>query len=319
MLSNSEINSLQISPHREIAGRKLILETRLAKDLAEFVGGLSQEGLQFWKTAFSAMTHTGISPSRGNDSSNLTKDQKEQGSLSSNVCQKVILLPCKSAPSRKQVQLWLQAKKQFECLQKDQKRRLDAQDVMSVQNRNKSPHSEELESFLLKFQRQDEVSEMVLAEKLHTLGKSKLTFPLTMSPVEAGASNNSLQEMKCAMEAEFRAQEEKDHNFFKETSSPDPSSLPPWQQSSYNVDPDDKKLEFGVELPSPRLSSSMDKLSPESTKSKQFLSPSPFPIKDQDGKSSSPSLLHSTPILNKRRSKGVRELDCSPGSEGSHF
>lgn len=302
-----------MSPNREIAGRKLILETRLSKDLAEFVGGLSQEGLQLWKTAFSAMTRPGSSPSRGNVSSNLTKDQKEQGGPCPTSGQKIILLPCKSAPSRERVQLWLQAKKQFECLQKDRKRRLDAQDVMTVPNRNKSPHQEELESFLPQSQRQDEVSEKLSA--LQTLRKNKLTLPLSMSPVEADAPNNSPKEE----EAEIREQEEKDPNFFKQTSSPDPSTLPPWQKTSDSVAPDNKKLELGVELLSPRLSSSKDQLSPESTEPKHFLSPSPFPIKEQDGKSLSPSLLHSTPILNKRVSKGVRELDCSPESEGRHF
>lgn len=303
------------SPHREIAGRKLILETRLAKDLCEFVGGLSQEGLQFWKTVFSAMTHPGHSPSRGSDSSNLTKDQKKQSSPSPSG-QKVILLPCKSAPSWERVQLWLQARRQFECLQRDRKRRIGAQNVMSIQDKNKSPPHEELESFLPLSQRQDEASEKVSASQ--TLRKNTLTLPLSMSPVEAGTSN-SPNEIKYSMEPEIRVQEERDENSFKHTPSPDPSCLPPWQQPSNSIDLDKKKLELGVGLTSPKLASSIDPLSPESIKPKQFLSPSPFPIKDQDGERLSPSLLHSTPILSKRRSRGVRELDCSPGSEGRHF
>ncbi|XP_060769511.1 DNA polymerase zeta catalytic subunit isoform X2 [Neoarius graeffei] len=293
---------------REIAGCKLILETRLAKDLTEFVGGLSQEGLQFWKTAFSAMTRPGSSPSRGTDSSNLTKDKKERCSLSPTGGQKVILLPCKSAPSRERVQLWLQAKRQFECLQRDRKRRLCAQNVMSVQDKNKSPHHEEVGSFLPLSQRQGEVSEKVSA--LQTLRKNKLTLLLGTSPVEAGISNSSPKEVKCAMEDETGGQVEGDGNSFMQTQSPDPSCLPPWQQMS-----DNKNLELSVGPVSPTLGSSIDPLSPENIKPKQFLSPSPFPTRDPDGESSSPSLLHSTPILSKRRNKGVHELDCSPGSE----
>lgn len=262
------------------------------------------------------MTCPGSSPSRGSDASNLTKDEKDQSGLSPASGQKVILLPCKSAPSRERVQLWLQAKSQFECLQRDRKRRLGAQAVMSVRDKNKSPHREELESCLPLSQRQDEASE---ESELQTLRKNKLTLPLSMSPVEAGTFNNSPKEMKCPIEAEIGEQEERDESSFKQTPSPVPSSLPPWQQTSDNIGPDKKKLELGDGLTSPRLSSSMAPFSPESIKPKQFLSPSPFPKKDQDGEKFSPSLLHSTPILSKRRSQGVHELDCSPGSEGSHF
>lgn len=288
----------------------------MAKDLTEFVGGLSQDGLQFWKTAFSAMTRPGSSPSRGNDLSNLTKDQKEQSSPSPASGQKVILLPCKSAPSRERVQLWLQAKRQFECLQRDRKKRLGAQNVIS-QDKNKSPHHDELENFLSLSRRQDEASEKVLV--LQTLRKNSLILPLSMSPVEAGTSNNSPKEVKCAMEDEIRGQVERDENSFKQTPSPDPSCLPPWQQTSDNIDPDNKKLELGVGSLSPKLGSSIDPLSPESIKPKQFFCLSPFPVKGQDGETLSPSVLHSTPILSKRRNKGAYELDCSPGKEGSHF
>uniref|UniRef100_A0A673FL04 DNA polymerase zeta catalytic subunit n=1 Tax=Sinocyclocheilus rhinocerous TaxID=307959 RepID=A0A673FL04_9TELE len=102
---------------REVGGRKLILETRLANELVEFHGDLSQNGLQFWKIAFSAMTNQASAPDNWCKSSILTKDQNPF-SVSD---QKVIMLPCKCAPSREQVQLWLQARKQYECLQSDGK------------------------------------------------------------------------------------------------------------------------------------------------------------------------------------------------------
>uniref|UniRef100_A0A672LSB2 DNA polymerase zeta catalytic subunit n=1 Tax=Sinocyclocheilus grahami TaxID=75366 RepID=A0A672LSB2_SINGR len=95
---------------REVCGRKLILETRLANELVEFHGDSSQNGLQFWKVAFSAMTNQDSAPNHGCKSSIMTKDQNPfYGSD-----QKVIMLPCKCAPSPEQVQLWLQAKKLFE-------------------------------------------------------------------------------------------------------------------------------------------------------------------------------------------------------------
>ncbi|XP_027030937.2 DNA polymerase zeta catalytic subunit isoform X2 [Tachysurus fulvidraco] len=304
----SDPSDLPLRP-REIAGHKLILETRLAKDLTEFVGGLSQEGLQFWKTAFFAMTRPGSSPSCGNDSSSTAKDKKERGSPSPASGQVVILLPCKSAPSRERVQLWLQAKRRFECLQRDRKRRLDASNVMPIQDKNKSPHHNELGSILSLSQKQDEA-----VSALQTVRKTGLTLPLSLSPVETSASSNSPKEVKCAMEAETRCQEEREVNSLKQTPSPDPSFLPPWQPTSNKPNPNDKKQELGDGLTSPKLG--IDPFSPESIKPKQFLSPSTCPIKEQDGEISGTSLLHSTPIVCKMRSSGACELaDCSPVSD----
>lgn len=90
------------------------MATRLVKELAEFNGDLSLEGLHFWRTVFSAMTHPAPSvtssshvPRAGN--SEVTKDQTSPGD-------KVILLPCRNPPRRERVQLWLEARKQYESL-----------------------------------------------------------------------------------------------------------------------------------------------------------------------------------------------------------
>uniref|UniRef100_A0A8C7UFH4 DNA polymerase zeta catalytic subunit n=1 Tax=Oncorhynchus mykiss TaxID=8022 RepID=A0A8C7UFH4_ONCMY len=99
---------------REVGGRKLMVETKLAKELAEFNGDLCLEGLQFWKTAFSTMTRAGSSHTLG------AEDTRDQGQLSPSSAgdQKVILVPCMSAPRRERVQLWLDARKQYEHLQR---------------------------------------------------------------------------------------------------------------------------------------------------------------------------------------------------------
>lgn len=92
-----------------------MVATRLVKELAEFNGELSLEGLHFWRTVFSAMTHPAAAvtsssqaPRAGN--SEASKEQTSPGD------KKVILLPCRNPPRRERVQLWLEARKQFESL-----------------------------------------------------------------------------------------------------------------------------------------------------------------------------------------------------------
>ncbi|KAM7367565.1 hypothetical protein PAMP_013853 [Pampus punctatissimus] len=106
----------------EVGGRKLTVETRLAKELAEFSGDLALEGLCFWKTAFSAMTNpattiTSSSQAQGTKASEASKEHPDPDPSSASD-KKIILLPCKNPPSRERVQLWLEARKQYEILQK---------------------------------------------------------------------------------------------------------------------------------------------------------------------------------------------------------
>ncbi|XP_072532805.1 DNA polymerase zeta catalytic subunit isoform X2 [Salminus brasiliensis] len=308
---------------REIGGRKLVLETRLAKDLIEFSSDLSQEGLHFWKTAFSAMTCPGSLHYHGADSSKFTKDRKDRSPSPTND-QKVILLPCKSAPSRDRVQLWLHAKRQYECLQKDRKRNgakniklvmMDQGDSLQVES--KPSHHEELERSHIS-EVQDESSEGLSA--LQALRRKELSLPLHISPVECTMSDNSPTDKKQIMDPGNKGQEKEEEDSLKQTPSPDSAALPPWQQSTDqsfdHIHPDDDKQEFAAGSASPRVGGSINSPceSPDSIKPKHFLSPSPFPMKTQEG--DSPCILHSTPVLSRRRSRGDLEVDYSPpGSE----
>lgn len=92
-----------------------MVATRLVKELAEFNGELSLEGLHFWRTVFTAMTHpaaaiTSSSEALRAGNSEVTKEQTSPGD------KKVILLPCRNPPGRERVQLWLEARKQYESL-----------------------------------------------------------------------------------------------------------------------------------------------------------------------------------------------------------
>ncbi|KAJ3606662.1 hypothetical protein NHX12_026181 [Muraenolepis orangiensis] len=102
----------------EVGGRRLVVGTNLAKDLPESTGELSLEGLHFWKTAFSAMTRT----SSTSISSHPQGPSGADGQRSEPVGdQKMVLMPCRSPPSPHSVRLWLEARKQYQRLQRGKK------------------------------------------------------------------------------------------------------------------------------------------------------------------------------------------------------
>ncbi|XP_076872790.1 DNA polymerase zeta catalytic subunit [Brachyhypopomus gauderio] len=305
---------------REIAGRKLILETRLAKDLPEFSGELAQDGLQFWKTAFSAMTRPASSPYRGAEPTKLAKDHMEY-SQSPSSDHKVILLPCKNAPSRERVQLWLHAKRQYECLQKERQRSGVHSTVKMEQSTAQPTEStllqqEQLEPSHLSphSDGQDEKSEKV--SRSATVTRKELDLSIHISPVESATCESSSQDIKCISDTTTRGQEKRGEDSRKQMTPPDSPGLPPWQKTSEEsltqADPGVNRQELVVGSASPRLvgSTSPSCESPEIIRPKRFLSPSPFPMKSLDGGEST-GPLHSTPVLS-RRSRGDTELDYSP-------
>ncbi|CAN9507584.1 unnamed protein product [Ophioblennius macclurei] len=106
----------------EVGGRKLTVETRLTRELAEFSGDLSLDGLHFWKTAFSAMTHptgtTSTAIATAPSSHPGAQPAKQQVEPDPPADKKVVLLPCRNPPNRQRVQLWLEARRQYESLQR---------------------------------------------------------------------------------------------------------------------------------------------------------------------------------------------------------
>ncbi|TNM94632.1 hypothetical protein fugu_017391 [Takifugu bimaculatus] len=100
---------------KEVGGRKLMVSTRLVKELEEFNGELSLEGLHFWKTVFSAMTHPAATVTSSSQVQ-LVGNSEATKKIASAGDKKVILLPCRNPPSRKHLELWLEAQKQYERL-----------------------------------------------------------------------------------------------------------------------------------------------------------------------------------------------------------
>ncbi|CAL8312592.1 unnamed protein product [Lota lota] len=111
----------------EVGGRKLEVGTTLAKDLPESTGELSLEGLHFWKTAFSAMTRT--SPT-SNPQGACGQWAEPAGD------QKTVLMPCRTPPSLDSVRLWLEARKQYQLLQRA---REEASDRPGAHRSRRSP------------------------------------------------------------------------------------------------------------------------------------------------------------------------------------
>ncbi|XP_051510616.1 DNA polymerase zeta catalytic subunit-like isoform X1 [Myxocyprinus asiaticus] len=291
---------------REVGGRKLTLETRLANELAEFHGDLSQEGLQFWKLAFSAMTYPGSAPTHASKDLITTKDQAP----SSGSDQKVIMLPCKSAPSWEQVQLWLQAKKQYECLQRNRKQ-MGGQTIAELKQSTydrTSPQKKDLDSLC------SDNCDMGLekASQLQSMKRNGLSLPLHISPVKAASSNSSPKSMKYILDTEAKDQKWEVNKGSQVTSLSSPE-LPTWQQSHEDFKQNEDNTNLSDGLPSLQMDQSHHNLYctyRENAQPNDLLSPSLFSIKYQVSDVKNSYLLHSTPVL--RRSTDDDGSICSP-------
>ncbi|XP_018599271.1 DNA polymerase zeta catalytic subunit isoform X1 [Scleropages formosus] len=302
---------------REIGGRKLTVETRLTRELAEFNGEFSQEGLQFWKTAFSAMTCPGSPSTYGPRTLESTKIQADPSSDSVGD-KKVVLLPCKSAPSRNKVQLWLKARKEFERLQKE-RAVIVRENILTNQDQDcctdeaiiSEQKYEELSPIVQKSE--DPLGESEKVTSSQPFKKKKLDLCLKISSLERAESQHSsvgFRSSRAAVEADGV-------EYVGKSSSPDSPVLPPWQQPALSSPKseclDEEERGLVPELVLRRISGSNDPLcaSPEIRQDKDFLCPSPFSPTVQSGDKISSILLHSTPVSRRWRSKGDSEPDCS--------
>uniref|UniRef100_A0A8C3AI30 DNA polymerase zeta catalytic subunit n=1 Tax=Cyclopterus lumpus TaxID=8103 RepID=A0A8C3AI30_CYCLU len=269
----------------EVGGRKLTVHTRLTKELAEFSGDLCLEGLHFWKTAFSAMTNPAItitsSPQAwGARASEESKDHTELN-LTSASDKKVILLPCKNPPSRERVQLWLEARKQYET----------APSCPAV----KVELCERFSSIRTQRRKKCNLS-LIITPTKNTGSHCKST---AVSPVSDEGG----------VDIEQQGKENDDHD--DKTLSPESPELPPWQQSCQTspLGParlgESRQRENSPELLSPGLSNSLERV-------RENPSPSLLHFSHSEEGRTSPHLLHSTPFLRRRRrSKEDLEPVCS--------
>ncbi|XP_034999481.1 DNA polymerase zeta catalytic subunit isoform X2 [Hippoglossus stenolepis] len=307
----------------EVGGRKLTVGTRLAKELSEFSGDLSLEGLHFWKTAFSVMTHppttiTSSSQAQGAEPSVASKDQAESDPSSASD-KKVILLPCKNPPNREHVCQWLEAKKQYECLQKWRR-------DTGLLNNDRAGLNVEEENPENSVQPSASCCSAVTFELCGNLSsirsqrRKKRSLSLIMSPMKnTGCLSKSSEESPVSDEGavDLEREEEQgkdtddDDDDDNKASSPESPELPPWQQSCQPSPSGPEQLsekresENSPEPLSPRLSNSLERLGDN-------YSLSPLHRSNMDEGRTSPHLLHSTPFLRRRQRREEKlELVCS--------
>lgn len=114
------------------------------------------------------------------------------------------------------------------------------------------------------------------------------------------------------------AQDPEEGKRYSQTVSPDSLDLPPWQQSEQPspsglraAKEDEEERGSGLEPPSPKISTS-----PDGGEEKQFLCPSPISVTTREGGRTSPHLLHSTPVLRRRRGRcDSQPVTSSPVTE----
>ncbi|XP_054590029.2 DNA polymerase zeta catalytic subunit isoform X1 [Nothobranchius furzeri] len=266
----------------EVGGRKLTVGTRLVKELPEFSGDLSLEGLRFWKTAFSAMTRPA--------SCMISASLKSGAKPASDKNKRITLLPCRNPPSRQQVQLWLDARRQYQSLQNGR----------SKLEKGRGYEEEEEQNPEITGQPAGSAGSRGNLS-IRAPRRKKLSFSSAGSAVADPVPGRTAMGL----------QKDQDNDNDAQMSSPELPELPPWQQNF--SEPDHLKavepIGNPLEPPSPRFCKSPD--------GGGNCSPLPLYSRGRDDEETSPH-LHSTPFFRKRR-RSRADLDpvCStPMCEG---
>ncbi|KAB1275691.1 DNA polymerase zeta catalytic subunit [Camelus dromedarius] len=309
---------------REIGGRLLMVETRLPNDLAEFEGDFSLEGLRLWKTAFSAMTQNPRpgSPLRSGQAvvnKGLSNSHKMVGD------KKIVIMPCKCAPSRQLVQTWLQAKEEYERSKKLSKTEPTGV-VKSAENFSSSANPDDKPVVPPKM----DTTPHILLTTAHTkedVDNSQIALQApTTGCSQTASESQTLPPVASANDAE---KDEDDDDCYVSYSSPDSPVIPPWQQTT---SPDSKTLNGDHRASSPveeQHSLTIENLlkpikdgiqkSPCS-ESQEPLVISPINVRTRTGICES-LCLHSTPIIQRKllerlpEATGLSPLSAEPKTQ----
>ncbi|KAH0622223.1 hypothetical protein JD844_024339 [Phrynosoma platyrhinos] len=279
---------------REIGGRLLTIETRLPNDLLEFEGDFSLEGLKLWKTAFLAMAQS-PRPESPLRNSQCATDKKQKNSCKTSDDKKIVIMPCKCAPSYQQVKSWLQAKEDYEHLRK---RTIMKSTEMGKPDESLNHISLPKNHYHMARSDEDSSKTIVPSEDL-CFSSSSLTLPQIMVNGDTYITEQDKNAVKKKTESlvttaiEMDRDEEDSVNY----SSPDSTVFPPWQQ----VASPDSKQSSSEDSEGIFSSSEETEILPVREKKcirkkrKMPFSVSPLVNKDYDGNSES-ICLHSTPV-----------------------
>lgn len=219
-----------------------MIETRLPNDLAEFEGDFSLEGLHLWKTAFSAMTQNPRpgSPLR-NGQAFVNKELSNGHKMVED--KKIVIMPCKCAPSRQLVQAWLQAKEEYDRSKKLSKTEPTGV-VKSAENFSSSVNPDDKPVVPPKM----DTTPQILPTTAHTkedVDKSQIALQVpTTGCSQTASASQKLPPVAFANNPE--KDEDDDDDYYFSCSSPDSPVIPPWQQ----VAPSDSKTLNGDGRPS---------------------------------------------------------------------
>ncbi|XP_067883474.1 DNA polymerase zeta catalytic subunit isoform X2 [Heterodontus francisci] len=311
---------------REIGGRVLTVETRLPNELPEFDGDFSLEGLQFWKTALSAMTQNARPGSPAFTGNRYSAAQRMVSGLGASEDRKIIILPCKSPPSLQRVQLWLQAKREYDHSKKCSKNQIgqtedtNQNQCLQRSQEDRTSSAEELATLISAVPDQEQA---VRQAQINEPASSPET-PLLKIPEQSNSKPQSPASQLTKVVQPFKDDDDGD-DYYGAYSSPDSPLLSPWQQpASPNArqwDPNEENEDIvkpvsvlsaeivAEDCPSPTGSN----VTPSAGKGdEQQLAKSPLQSKVGAAENSA-SVLHSTPITWRSRSDGIPEvLYCTP-------
>ncbi|XP_059838914.1 DNA polymerase zeta catalytic subunit isoform X2 [Hypanus sabinus] len=299
----------------EIGGRILTVETRLPNELPEFDGDFSLEGLQFWKMALSAMTQNARPGSPAFTGSRQSAAQIAGIASGTSEDCKIIILPCKNPPSLQRVQLWLQAKREYDHSRKCSKSQgavmenANQDQCLQPSQADQASTSETVATAFSSITVEEQAAEQTCEND------PSPEPPLLKTPEQKQKSPSHLSKVAELFEDE--------DDYYSGYSSPDSPLVSPWQQPASpkprqwepNEDKDiadpspDTNRETTNDFPSPTQSS----ISPSTGQSdEQQMENSPLQPK-REAAQSSLSVLHSTPLTHRNKKDGIPEvLYCTP-------
>uniref|UniRef100_A0A8D0GKY0 Uncharacterized protein n=1 Tax=Sphenodon punctatus TaxID=8508 RepID=A0A8D0GKY0_SPHPU len=313
---------------REIGGRVLTVETRLPNNLPEFEGDFSLEGLRLWKTAFSAMTQ---SPRPGSPlRNNQTITDRKQNSHKTSEDKKIVIMPCKCAPSCQQVLSWLQAKEVYEHSKKWPKEK-PVEMEKAVGNlalvKNQSIETvKATKNFSLPSLQDNRPLVPPISQASCTPPQTRGNCDKYISTIQT--STNIVEPSKTKLESRTLPlvtadrtsaiqidKEDEEEDYYVNYSSPDSPVLPPWQQEA-STDSKKSSLEDSEDiiLPSPEENEVPNEnlQKPVRDEGPILFNISPLVVRESVGNSKS-VCLHSTPIVQRKHQEQIPEaLDFTP-------